>query len=122
MTATSPQPKEYVVRVFISSTFHDMDAEREALGKVIFPVLCRFCRGREVEFVEVDLRWGVTEDQSQRGETLAVCLAEIERCRPFIGLLGERYSWEPGVYRPDVIDQNPWLAQMRERSGSCALS
>ena len=57
MTETSPQPKERLVRVFISSTFRDMNAEREELGKFIFPELRRYCREREVEFVEVDLRW-----------------------------------------------------------------
>ena len=45
------------MRVFISSTFRDMNAEREELGKFIFPELRRYCREREVEFVEVDLRW-----------------------------------------------------------------
>ena len=117
MTETKTQPKERVVRVFISSTFRDMNAERDELGKFIFPELRRFCRQREVEFVEVDLRWGVTEEQSQRGETLAVCLAEIERCRPyFIGLLGERYGWVPGDFRPDVVEGNPWLADLKDRS------
>ncbi|MCJ7531867.1 MAG: DUF4062 domain-containing protein [Anaerolineales bacterium] len=115
--ATSPQPKERVVRVFVSSTFRDMNAEREELGKFIFPELRHFCREREVEFVEVDLRWGVTEEQTQRGETLAVCLAEIDLCRPyFIGLLGERYGWVPGKFQEEVIDGNPWLAELSDRS------
>ncbi len=117
MSEASAQPKERVVRVFISSTFRDMNAEREELGKFIFPELRRFCREREVEFVEVDLRWGVTEEQSQRGETLAVCLAEIDHCRPyFIGLLGERYGWVPGEFRKDVVDGNRWLAELSDRS------
>ena len=38
----------------------------------------------------------MTEEQSQRGETLAACVAEIDHCRPYlIGLLGERYGWVP---------------------------
>lgn len=45
-----------VVRVFISSTFRDMQEEREELVKQTFPELRRRCRERNVEFV--DLRWG----------------------------------------------------------------
>jgi hypothetical protein len=45
----------------------------------------------QVEFVGVDLRWGITEEQAARGEVLPVCFAEIEKCRPyFVGLLGDR--------------------------------
>ncbi|MSR75881.1 MAG: DUF4062 domain-containing protein [Planctomycetes bacterium] len=44
----------------------------------------------------IDLRWGITEEESQKGETLPIFLREIERSRPyFIGLLGERYGWTP---------------------------
>ena len=117
MSGNSPQHKDRVVRVFVSSTFRDMNAEREELGKFIFPELRKFCRERGVEFVEVDLRWGVTEEQSQRGETLAVCLAEIDHCRPyFIGLLGERYGWVPGEFHQDVVEGNPWLIELKDRS------
>jgi hypothetical protein len=109
----NPTIKRRVVRVFISSTFRDMQAERDELAKVIFPELKRFCREREVEFVEVDLRLGVTEEQSQRGETLRLCLEEINRCRPyFIGLLGERYGWIPGELQPDEKEDYPWIEKL----------
>lgn len=45
-----------LVRVFVSSTFRDMHAERDELVKFVFPELRRRCRERAVEFVEVDLR------------------------------------------------------------------
>jgi nephrocystin-3 len=85
-----------VIRVFVSSTFRDMHDERDYLVKHGFPELRKRCRERAVEFVEVDLRWGVTEEQAERGEVLPICLREIELCRPyFIGLLGEHYGWVP---------------------------
>ena len=84
------------IRVFISSTFRDMQEERDVLVKKIFPEIRHYCRQRGVEFVEVDLRWGITEEQAKQGYVLPICLAEIERCRPyFIGILGERYGWIP---------------------------
>jgi len=79
--------------VFVSCTFRDMHAEREELVKQVFPQLRKLCEERGVGWTEVDLRWDVTEEQAQRGEVLPICLAEIDRCRPyFIGLLGERYG------------------------------
>ncbi|MBM4230905.1 MAG: hypothetical protein FJ184_09175 [Gammaproteobacteria bacterium] len=39
-------------------------------------------KGRFVELVDVDLRWGITVEQAERGEVLPICLAEIDRSRP----------------------------------------
>ena len=79
------------VRVFISSTFRDFMEERDLLVKQIFPSLGRKAQERGVEVVDVDLRWGITEQECQQGKVIGICLAEIERCRPyFIGMLGER--------------------------------
>ena len=67
--------------------------------------------------MDIDLRWGVTEEQAKRGEVLPVCLAEIENCRPyFIGLLGERYGWVPESIDPELVETQPWLAEHQERS------
>lgn len=85
-------------RVFISSTFKDMHAERDHLVRVIFPELKERCRERRVQLIDVDLRWGVTEEQAEGGGALDICLDEIDSCRPFfLGLLGHRYgSLSPG--------------------------
>jgi nephrocystin-3 len=85
--------------------------ERDELVKRIFPELRRRCKARFVELLEVDLRWGITEDQSKKGDTLRICLQEIDRCRPsapvfFIGMLGERYGWIPprDFFKEDVLE------------------
>jgi len=103
-----------VIRVFLSSTFVDFQEERSLLVKQVFPSLRRRARSRGVEIVDVDLRWGVTAEQTERGETLPLCLAEIDRCRPyFISLLGERYGWVPPAdyYKPELLERQPWLKQ-----------
>jgi len=99
-----------LVRVFISSTFRDFIEERDQLVKKVFPELRRRCKERFVELLEVDLRWGITEEQAKSGETLRICLEEIDRCRPsapvfFIGLLGERYGWIPpkDYFKADIL-------------------
>ena len=92
------------IRVFISSTFRDMHAERDHLVRVVFPELRERCAKRHLHLIDVDLRWGVTEEDAQRGKALEICLHEIEDCRPFfIGLLGERYGWIPPRY--DIPDE-----------------
>lgn len=84
------------LRIFVSSTFNDMRRERTVLLEKVFPMVAKYCHQRKVEFIGVDLRWGVSEEQSRRGETVAICMSEIDRCRPlFMGMVGERYGWVP---------------------------
>lgn len=117
-----------LVRVFISSTFRDFMGERDELVKRVFPELRSRCKDRFVEIVEVDLRWGITEDQSREGATLKICLQEIDRCRPsapvfFIGLLGERYGWvPPNDYYPTEVLDDPELAWVREHIGGKSVT
>ena len=105
------------IRVFISSTFRDMQVERDVLVKQVFPELRRRCTERGVDFVEVDLRWGVTEEEAENGEVLPICLQEIELCRPyFIGLLGERYGWVPSQLPGELVEEQAWLDGHRDKS------
>lgn len=104
------------IRVFISSTFQDLQEEREYLVKKVFPGLRQICRERGVEFTEIDLRWGVTAEEAEQGKVLKVCLEEIDRCRPFfIGILGHRYGWIPtheDVSKDEELLQlYPWIMQ-----------
>ncbi len=90
----------------------DMRAEREELVKRVFPQLRKLCEQRGVTWGEVDLRWGVTDEQKADGKVLPICLEEIQRCRPyFIGLLGERYGWVPDEIPQDIIRGETWLTQ-----------
>ncbi len=92
-----------VVRVFVSSTFRDMHAERDRLNRFVFPELRSRCAKLGTDFLGIDLRWGVTAEDSRRRGSLNVCLDEIDRARPFfIGLLGERYGWVPPLDQLDV--------------------
>lgn len=69
------------VRVFISSTFRDMHAERDHLVRFAFPELEQRYLARGVQFIAVDLRWGVTQDQAENNEAISVCLEAIQTCR-----------------------------------------
>ena len=119
MTFPEPSAPNRRIRVFVSSTFRDMTGERDELMTHAWPELRRFCRERQVELVEVDLRWGIAEEQSTRKETLRLCLDEIRACRPFfIGVLGERYGWVPGddAFTADLKEEQPWLRDLHGKS------
>lgn len=101
-------------RVFISSTFLDMHGERDLLTRKIFPELRERCVKRRIHLEEVDLRWGVTETESQEDKGVQVCLEEVATCQPFfIGFVGSRYGWcPPGQYPVPVDDDRfEWIRE-----------
>jgi len=103
---------ERQVRVFLSSTFGDMQADRDHLVKFVFPQLRRLCETCGVTWGEVDLRWGISDEQKAEGRVLPICLEEIRRCRPyFIGLLGQRYGWIPEGIPAELLEKEPWLRE-----------
>ena len=112
--ANSPRQRE--IRVFVSSTFVDMQDSREELVKQVFPQLRHLCESRGVPWGEVDLRWGVPDEATAEGRVLPLCLAEIERCPYFIGLLGERFGWVPDEIPADLLQAQPWLGEQRKQS------
>lgn len=88
--------KQKTVRIFISSTFNDMHAERDFLVKYVFPELSAWCRERKISLIDIDLRWGVSSEDSTAKNTVMACLSNIDESRPFfIGFLGQRRGWVP---------------------------
>src|SRR5581483_3824952 len=103
------------LRLFLSSTFVDFLGERDYLAKKIFPKLRAQCRERGIEFTEIDLRWGLTDEDAEQGRILGTCFEEIDKCRPFfVGMLGDRYGWVPPPdelrKNPELADAYPWIA------------
>lgn len=93
--------KELIFRVFISSTFSDMKAERDALLMNTFPKLREYCQKLGARFQALDLRWGVSQEAALDQQTMNICFEELKRCQRlspkpnFIILLGQRYGWRP---------------------------
>lgn len=84
------------VRIFISSTFDDMHAERDYLVKQVFPELREWCERRKLRLVDIDLRWGVKETDTENQNVVQVCLRRIDEARPFfLCFLGQRRGWVP---------------------------
>jgi tetratricopeptide (TPR) repeat protein len=87
--------------IFVSSTFSDMEAERDLLRNHVFPALEERLRERRVHVEWVDLRVGIVaasiaERDRHEAKVLQVCFEEVDRCHPFmVALIGERYGWVP---------------------------
>jgi preprotein translocase subunit SecA/nephrocystin-3 len=110
MINLSQDIKSREIRIFLSSTFKDMNSERDYLVKRTFPRLRNLAKEKSVVLIEVDLRWGITEEEAQQGKVVKICLNEIERCKPFfIGILGHRYGWIPdeGSVDRDTLEAFP---------------
>lgn len=106
--------------MFISSTFRDMHAERDILVQSVFPELRRRAASHCLYLQEVELRWGVTEEESARATEL--CLSEVCRSQMMVAILGERYGLIPPkpvlpdlpLYkwvRPDIMNYNCIISQ-----------
>ncbi|MDD2737065.1 MAG: DUF4062 domain-containing protein [Desulfuromonadaceae bacterium] len=95
------------VRVFISSTFKDMHAERDHLVTVVFPELRERLERLGLELYDVDLRWGVPETgvDGEKANPWEYCRKWIDRVEPFfICILGQRYGYIPDSF--DIKDKD----------------
>ncbi|XP_062618888.1 NACHT domain- and WD repeat-containing protein 1-like [Saccostrea cucullata] len=96
-----PHLPRSVVRIFISSTFSDMRAERNILSHEVFPKLKQLCLAKDLDFQVVDMRWGVTEDCQNDHSVDKICLQEVENCQKlslgpnFVAIMGDRYGFRP---------------------------
>ncbi len=108
-------------KIFISSTFRDMQAERDAIHTTVVPELRTMAQQYGEDMEVCDLRWGVntgdldSEEGSQK--VLSVCLDEIDKCKPFmLVILGERYGWipEPELLQSAASRKNYQLEEMEK--------
>ena len=91
--------------VFISSTFNDMHAERDYLIKEVIPEVREWCLKRKIRLNDIDLRWGVTEADSESNATVDKCLRHIDKSRPFfLCFLGQRRGWVPN-FNNEINDE-----------------
>lgn len=108
----SPNMRWQGVRVFISSTFRDMHSERDVLVRSVFPELRRRAAPHCLYLQEVELRWGVTEEE--QGRTAELCLNEVCRSQLMVVLLGERYGLVPPKPSLPELPHFSWLSTAPE--------
>lgn len=84
--------KDNMMRVFISSTFQDMNEIRSHLAINVFPYVRKNLFKRGINFFWIDLRWGITDEEAQAGLVVPKCLQSINDCNVFIGIIGDYYG------------------------------
>ena len=93
------------VRVFISSTFADMQNERNIIVHSVFPRLRKTFSAKLIDVTEVDLRWGIPEEDSENSRILEICIGEVLHCSPFfVGMIGDRYG---SIAPEDAVNNLP---------------
>lgn len=84
--------------IFISSSFKDMQHERDTIRYKTLPQINDYLRNNYgQETTVIDLRWGINtnevDEQASMRKIVRTCLFEIDHCKPFmIVLLGDRYG------------------------------
>ena len=89
--------KKYITKnIFISSTFVDMQVERDILSKKVLPLVKEFALKYYINIEFVDLRFGIDiGNKNLLDKVVNTCGDEIIRCKPlFIGFLGDRFGTE----------------------------
>ena len=111
-----------------SCRFRDFNEERDLFFKTACPRLEAFCANRGLLFAPLDLRWGITSEQSGSGYVIKLCLDEVDRSRPYFVLsLGFRNGWAhaPNAANADALLQKtfdigqeayPWVGNFKDRS------
>ena len=92
-----PIIKKYTTKnIFISSTFIDMQLERDILSKKVLPLVKEFALKYYINIEFVDLRFGIDiGNKNLLDKVINTCSDEIVRCKPlFIGFLGNRFGTE----------------------------
>lgn len=90
-------------KIFISSTFKDMQNERDIIRNEVLPEIEKYALQYGVSVDIVDLRWGINTSECEDSDEASVkilktCFDEITICKPFfIGIIGERYGWIPSL-------------------------
>lgn len=105
------------IRVFISSTFRDMHAERDHLVKITFPRLREWCEKRRLHLDDIDLRWGLSKEEADSGKIIELCLEKVDGCRPFfVSILGSRYGTMPYQMPAEDVAKFPGLQASTHQS------
>ena len=106
-----------IIRIFVCSTFKEFEKERNYLAKYVFPELRELCRRAGMVFRVVDLRWGISRQDSADHQTIPICLSEIRKCQEqspdlnFLVMAGMDYG---SILAPAEIPARDWALLMND--------
>ena len=79
------------LKIFISSTFKDLELERDLLTST-FETVKKNIFDRRLTLIPYDLRW---RERHEEEDIVQWCLKMVSQCQYFVGILGYRYGWRP---------------------------
>eukprot|EP00002_Diphylleia_rotans_P027488 TRINITY_DN550_c0_g1_i8.p1 TRINITY_DN550_c0_g1~~TRINITY_DN550_c0_g1_i8.p1 ORF type:complete len:1084 (-),score=282.05 TRINITY_DN550_c0_g1_i8:300-3083(-) len=111
------------INIFLSSTFQDMKFLRESFTRYAQPMIEMEARGLGLSVDFIDLRWGVSEEESKNGETILKCLQAVEESDYFVCFLGNRYGWIPkrsiqSEWSSETEKKFPWAKKHSKASAT----
>ncbi|KOO28055.1 tetratricopeptide repeat domain containing protein [Chrysochromulina tobinii] len=88
----------HALRIFFSSTFRDMDGEREFFARRYAAELRTLARAQGVFVTFVDLGAGSTPHaESSQEEVVHIGFKQLKQSRYFVHFIGSRYGWRPSI-------------------------
>ena len=117
-------PPKRTILIFVSSTFTDTHEERNILLEKVLPLLRDHTRPHGLDILLLDLRSGITDENTVDHLTWLGCQTELRRCFHgsaglfFLSLQGDKYGYMP---IPKCIEQNAFEQRLTD-STSDALT
>eukprot|EP01147_Barroeca_monosierra_P003828 gene3828-6338_t len=109
-------------QVFLSSTFRDTQAERNAIFKHVLPVVKTWAHPFGITFSITDMRWGASSELSSE-DAIEACLREVKECmkttRPaisFISFMTQRSGYRLIPSSLTVENFNAYLEKCRDEN------
>ena len=106
--------------IFISSTFRDMQKERDIIRETVLPRLDAFARSNGDTIRIEDLRWGIdTSKDDSSVNILNVCFDAILDTNPLmIALIGDRYGTtvDTGAIKTSMLNRKERISEYKESS------
>lgn len=106
-------------KVFVSSTFKDLELARDRLAQM-FRNVEKNMLDRQVTIMPYDLRW---RDRHSTEPIAQWCIKMVKGCAYFIGILAYRYGWRPpldGYGHPNTKNMSVTEMEIREALQSVA--
>eukprot|EP00741_Cyanophora_paradoxa_P022863 tig00021521_g22083.t1 len=121
LSGPKPTAARRVLRVFFSSTFSDMESERNDLLEDVFSYLSTLARRLGLSWQAVDMRWGVSSESVDDHDVTDICIDEVLRCAAesagpaFVFFAGDKYGYRPLPARVPAAEFEVLLARAEEQ-------
>ncbi len=103
------------MHVYVAGSFTDTKDEREALHKVVFPRVEKWCKHRGLALYVTDMRF-----KNSNILPVDVCFDEIDKASIVVGVLGNRFD-EPTLVDESSLKKFPWLQEIT-KDGACSVT